>query len=617
MQNGFDRRAFIGGASALAVAGIDGIVPAFGAVTSDIVVKVALAGETHVFHSATGKDLGNYAGPNFIQRNIIVRDRSIPFTVFFRPDVTSDRLEVVFEWGDPFHSDPTNLDAYTVDISVDGKTVAAVDVPEHFWLSRWRWQSAPRPFVKTPEQLFADKVFPRFAKVAESQPLPKPATPYSIMEFSNIVVYMPTTGERFDIGVMPEYYAAYLATGDDVMKASMLAWAESAGSYIWHMRDPRTWAPINWHTYPKATTYYDQSQSSPKLSLYTKPPAKARRGKVVVDSAHEPALAFVPYMLTGDLYYLEELQFMAAYFLNSSPSWRGVFDKAQTRAWAWSLRTMADVVYATPEKVTGSLLPKSYWQNYLDLNLKDVLQEHVHATDFKNRVFASGTDSRRIPFWQEDYLATVLGVVVYRGFSAWRPVFEWKIRSDIARTNGTSGWPRSTPTLYFPKPGPLSVSAGKNSGNGTVSVKSFDFLVEPGKWTVKFLDATTYTVTRPSGKNDGKGKVGSAYVDDEQNSLNFTVTKGDVPYAAGDSFAISVSVAKTWAELAAANDIEPTADDTLRAGLTSDYPQTVRAALVMGVKNGVEEAKRCLDWLDPQVRGNYRIGWRWSIDRDA
>jgi hypothetical protein len=80
---------------------------------------------------------------------------------------------------------------------------------------------------------------------------------------------------------------------------------------------------------------------------------------------------------------------------------------------------------------------------------------------------------------------------------------------------------------------------------------------------------------------------------------------------------ISVSVAKTWSELAAANDIEPSTDDTLRDDLTSDYPQTVRAALVMGAKNGVEEAKRCLDWLDPQVHAKYRIGWRWSIDRDT
>jgi hypothetical protein len=610
MQDTFDRRVFIGGAGALAVAGIEGIAPAFGAAVSDIVVKVALAQGEHVFHSATGKDLGNYTGPNFVQRNIVVRDRSIPFTVFFRPDVTSDRLEVVFEWGDPFRSDPTNLDAYTVDISVDGKTVATVDVPEHFWLSRWRWQSAPRQFVKTPEDLFAAKVFPRFKKLTA-------APAYSIMDFSNIVVYMPTTGERFDIGVVPEYYAAYLATGDDAMKASMLAWAESAGSYIWHMRDPKTWGPLNWHTYPKATTYYDQAQSSPKLSLYTKPPAKSRRGKVVVDSAHEPALAFVPFMLTGDLYYLEELQFMATYFLNSSPSWRGIFDKAQTRAWAWSLRTMADVVYATPEKVTGSLLPESYWQYYLDQNLKDVLREHVYATDFKNKIFASGTDDRRIPFWQEDYLATVLGVVVYRGFSAWRPVFEWKLRSDIARTNGTSGWPRSTPTLYFPKPGPSSVSQGKNQGDGEVTVKSFDFSVEQGRWSVKFLDPHTYTVTRPSGKIDGRGKVGGAYVDNDQNALTFTVRDGSTPFAAGDSFVISVSVAKTWSELAAANDIEPSADDTLRDDLTSDYPQTVRAALVMGAKNGVEEAKRCLDWLDPQVHAKYRIGWRWSIDRDT
>jgi hypothetical protein len=565
----------------------------------------------HIFHSRTGKDLGDYTGPNFVQRNILVRDRSIPFTVLFRPDVTSDRLEVVFEWGDPFRSPPSNLEAYSVEITQDGKAIVKIDVPRHIWLSRWRWQSAPRPFVKTPDDLFAEKVFPRFKRTSPRQSLPQQAPDYSIMGFSNVTVYMPTTGERGDLGILPEYYAAYLATGDEGMKKSMLAWAEAAGSFFWHLRDSKTWAPLNWYSYPKSNTYYDQRYSSPSLSLYTQSRPRGRDNAIEVDASHEPALAFLPFMLTGDLYYLEELQFMATYFLHSTPMAPLLFYVEQTRGFAWSLRTMIDVLHATPEKVTGSLLPKSYWRKIIDLNLSQVMAKFVHGKTTKTSVFASGVDGGRIPFWQEDYLASVLGVVVYRGYEAWRPVFEWKIRSDVARTDGKSGWPRTVPTFYYCKPGKTTVMPGGNKGDGTLNVDNLDFTVLGGTWTVIFQDQLTFTVLEPGGKLNGHGKVGSGY-DDAHNAMRFTVSAGAKPFAAGDSFRIAIDLAKTWGELADANDVTELPDGNISRKL-GDYAQTVRAALVMGVLNGVEAAKPCLAWYDPQMMSVYSPDWRWSI----
>jgi hypothetical protein len=609
MRNGFDRRTFVGAAGAMAMVGADGLGKVFADTAQrNLHVKVTLSSGVHVFESATGKDIGNYIGPNFVQRNVLVRDRAIPFTVFFRPDVTSDRVEVVFEWGDPFNPQPSTLEPYTVEISSDGNTIAKIDVPQHYWLSRWRWQSEPRPFLKTPDDLFAAKIFPRIKRVSPQQALPRPAPDYSIMGFSSITTYMGTTGERGDIGVLPEHYAAYLATGDDSMKKSMMAWAESAGSFPWHIRDPKTWAPLNWNTYPKAFTYSDQSLSSPRLTLSVPGPLKIDRGQqVAIDMAHEPALSFVPFMLTGDLYHLEELQFMAAYLTHFYPVHAGMFDWVQTRGWAWSLRTIIDVMSATPDKIAGGLLPKTYWKQYLDRNLADVLQEHVHAKDVKNAVFSSGTDRRRTAFWQEDYLVNVLGVAVYRGFQVWRPVFEWKIRSNIARANGTSGWPRTSPTSYYCKPGTVTVS-----GNGKVTISNLDFLAQAGDWKLKFLDGSNFTVTRPNGEIDGQGKVGTPYTDKVLSSLQFVVAN-DGSYAAGDSVKLSVSMAKSWAELAAMNDIEPTPDGNLNPKTTRDYLQTVRAAFVMGVLNGVPEAAACLEWYEPQMMAVYPPGWRWSF----
>ena len=40
--------------------------------------------------------------------------------------------------------------------------LARIEVPEHYWYSRWRWQSAPRPITGKIEDLQADGLLPRF-----------------------------------------------------------------------------------------------------------------------------------------------------------------------------------------------------------------------------------------------------------------------------------------------------------------------------------------------------------------------------------------------------------------------------------------------------------------------
>src|SRR5213593_1246608 len=111
-------------------------------------VEIALPDGRHAFAARSGGDLGDYSGPGFVQRNVAVRDPKIPFTVFFRPDRDGGRVEVVFEWGDPFNSNPRHLPGYVARIVEDGKTLATVKVPVHYWMSRWRWQSAPRPIIR-------------------------------------------------------------------------------------------------------------------------------------------------------------------------------------------------------------------------------------------------------------------------------------------------------------------------------------------------------------------------------------------------------------------------------------------------------------------------------------
>ena len=71
------------------------------------------------------------------------------------------------------------------------------------------------------------------------------------------------------------------------------------------------------------------------------------------DTAHQPSLAYLPYLLTGEYYFLEELHFWAtSNSLETDPGNRG-YEKGlihwqQVRGQAWSLRTLGHAAYITP-----------------------------------------------------------------------------------------------------------------------------------------------------------------------------------------------------------------------------------------------------------------------------
>ena len=407
---------------------------------ADLSVEIILPDGAHKFVAAEGRDLGDFNGPGFIEQNVVVSDHAIPLRVFFRPDRNSPRTEVVFEWGDAFKSGGSELPAYDVHIRKGTTELATVHVPNQYWLTRWRWQSEQRKVIRTASDLIKEKLVPPYASLGRNTAVP--VKPYSIMGTSNITVYMPSTGERGDIGLVPEVTAKFLITGSKTDMESMFAWAEASGTAPWHMRDPETLSAISYVKYPNASTYNEPRGQKPELAQKSTSP-------VTIDGSHIPNLTYVPYLLTGDPYYLEELEFTLTFTLGCIPNHQTIIRHDQARMFAWTLRDFFYLIKALPDNTPSWLLPKSYWVKILDKNLKWTLENFVNNPSFKTAGLFSGVDAPRIAFWQEDYLAAVLGVGVWMGYQDWQPVFAWKIKSNIARTDGVSGWPRSDPSFYW------------------------------------------------------------------------------------------------------------------------------------------------------------------------
>ena len=77
-----------------------------------------------------------------------------------------------------------------------------------------------------------------------------------------------------------------------------------------------------------------------------------------------------------------------------------------------------------------------------------------------------------------------------------------------------------------------------NTGNATVSAMSAGPKVQPGNYVATCLTATTAQVVDPAGEEVGVATFGTAFVD---NQINFTITAGGTPCAAGDAFVFAAA----------------------------------------------------------------------------
>jgi hypothetical protein len=412
---------------------------------------VTIGASSYEVREDQGQDLGNFISEigGFTQRCTRADVPGLPMTVFFRPDLNSDRVEVVFELGRLFNAAPANLGAYAVAIYRDTQLLATVSVPVHYWFSRWRWQSAPRPVVANIDTLISQGLLPPYHRAAEL--LATTPQTYSIMGLAGVTAYMPSTGERPDIGMLTEPQAQFVRTSDQNALTTLRAQGEAAGTVPWHMRDENTGAPIDFRTYPNAT-WYSASAGSPYIASASTP--------VTIDSAHQPALSYLPYLLTGDPYHLEDLQFQATWNWGAlPPQYRPSIP--QPRAWAWSVRTLAQCARITPASTPAWLLPQTYWldqladhREYFEAHYVNSISPVCSVFRATGNIYAARDEGVRAPAgtwvdpWQDEFLASVLGWINTMGFSDWRMSFDWIIGGTIARTNGVSGWMRAQAVPY-------------------------------------------------------------------------------------------------------------------------------------------------------------------------
>lgn len=444
------------------VAGTVTLLPRTWAADSDLSVVITLDGKDHLYAASAGQDLGDYKTSHFVQRCIRTDLAGSPLTVFFRPDRDSDRIEVVVElgrmWGKA-NGDAKHLGGYRAVIRKSERELVTVNVPRHWWFSRWRWQSKPRPIVKSPAELIAARLLPPYAASAASLAEPasqsQPPVYAHPMDTGGLQTSVGAGGERNELGPITEFQGDYLITGSSTALQALRAQAEAAASMPMHLRDENTHAPVDVFQHPDVNWYYQ-----PYGKQWVKGPDAIRDadGKVTcewgLDAAHDPALNYIPFLLTEDPFHLEELQFQANQTLGFTSYHRGennlqIVYPGETRSFAWSMRTMFQLAKVTPEVTPTWLKPRAHWKRIVADNLTWFTKHYVENPSPACAVFAAGPRIDEVAGWQEDFVTFCLGWGVLLGFDEWRRAFSWKLKATLARTNGKSGWPRQWPSPYY------------------------------------------------------------------------------------------------------------------------------------------------------------------------
>lgn len=382
----------------------------------------------------TSGDANRYLAARYYVRNYPAADRT--------------RVEVVVENDWAFEKNPHNI-TYDVHVTLNGSEVYRKANLEHTTHARWRkvfWVGGdPKVYVQQDlAYLKATGAIPNYDPGLE---VPESAVRelYSRfkssgtapMQVSIVNKHMPATGGRKDIGPLPTWTVLRLLTMNPRLIKVDNTIGALAGSWPIHLRDKSTGLPVSLKDYPNLSTHNNLIGKGD--NPYPEHPAyKWNPNGLRPNPSHEPSLAFVPYLLTGDFYYLEELQFWAAsHPLETTPSYRG-YDKGlvvwtQVRGQAWDMRTLGQVAYVTPDDAPM----KQYWVEQLHNNLAWYNKHYSDNPEANKLGFLTRgviyNHRRAVAPWQDDFFTWAMGYLVQLGFEEARPILKYKATFPVGR----------------------------------------------------------------------------------------------------------------------------------------------------------------------------------------
>jgi hypothetical protein len=269
-----------------------------------------------------------------------------------------------------------------------------------------------------------------------------------LMDNGIVTMYFGTTGGRQEIGVLPTWTVRWLLSMDRRQEQIMMHCADVSGYIPIHYRESDRYRsffgrvmsiddrPTIWNN------WWDFSGTLTEDSIG--PPVGDTNTGWSVDMAHQASFAYVPYLVTGEYYYLEEMIFWAGWNLSwGNTAYRqgslGIVQE-QVRGEAWGIRNVADAANLAPD---GSP-EKAYLRQKVLNNLTYWTNSNVPGAYGAVRFWGKQSMVERpdgsfeptcmyyISPWQEDFVLLVLAHLKDIGFDA-RALVNWLGKTAIDR----------------------------------------------------------------------------------------------------------------------------------------------------------------------------------------
>jgi hypothetical protein len=521
--------------------------------------------------------------------------------------INKARVDVTIENDWAYESAPRNF-TYDAQILVGRKAVYGKTGLTHYHHARWRkvfwWGAAPQVNVKHDiPHLIASKALPNYdtAIAISSAALSSLEQRWESKDTEPmgpgvVAVAMPMVGGRADIGPLPQWAAMYLLSMDPRAEKVTLGVGDLAGSWPIHYRDKKTGRPVSLVDYPYMTLLGHPGDTvNPATGKSEMFPAcggdcSTSPHNYQPDSAHEPSLAYLPYLVTGDYYYLEELQFWANWnIFRSNPYYRG-FEKGlvkneQVRGQAWSLRTLGQAAYITPD----SDPMKQYFVDRVGYNLTFYNDTYTNANPNQLGVLdgsgdhgfaavayftgASATDRTGVAPWQDDFFTWTAGYLSDLGFVDAKPLLTWKAKFPVGRMTA-SGYCWIDGATYA-----LAVRP-------SASLPLYSTLAEAYQATMRNADGTP--LTNSTGARYLDQPCGSQAQADWRTQRDLDAHTARGPWAAGEMDGYATS--------------------------TEGFPSNMQPALAVAATSGVPNARSAWNiFISRPIKPDYSNDPQWAV----
>lgn len=300
-------------------------------------------------------------------------------------------LEVVFDMGlyndDTWRGDITvqnikhlaGADYFTYKVEIlQGSTILfSRSSVTHLWLTRWRATFDQNGLVAsqiTPDftTFYQAKAIPEFLPTVVNSVLSTSGSNWDILGRGFLLADMTTVGGRPEIAPVPGPVVQYLVHKSQAQRNVTLRTGDLGASFPKALTETNgDLFTINAH--PGFWLDYRGDVGNRPLSTINSV-ASGVTPKLIPEINHLPTLAYIPYLITGDRFYADEVKFWANFvllatyqnaFQNGRGGAAGLLKSNQVRGNAWGLRPLVEAATCLPDSDPH----KSYFAEKVQNNL--------------------------------------------------------------------------------------------------------------------------------------------------------------------------------------------------------------------------------------------------------